>query len=219
MISENQKQIYNSFLYTSRKVKDKPCRLRQDFSSIDTTTELVLKKLDILFSRYQHIKYNDFFIAPYMVHSKEEYYDLSFFKTQRAIKCYSLYMAQKELADPDNENTITDCKQGCSFIYNFCKENSLTLSQYKTHTTGSVPIILQHLKDHKINFYVLQGLEVHKLLQTTEPQIVNFVINDFFKIYTETKNNFIKSNKLKPVIRAAFKIIEEKLLQLTQITL
>ena len=219
MISENQKQIYNSFLYTSRKVKDKPCRLRQDFSSIDTTTELVLKKLDILFSRYQHIKYNDFFIAPYMVHSKEEYYDLSFFKTQRAIKCYSLYMAQKELADPDNESTITDCKQGCSFIYNFCKENSLTLSQYKTHTTGSVPIILQHLKDHKINFYVLQGLEVHKLLQTTEPQIVNFVINDFYKIYTETKNNFIKSNKLKPVIRAAFKIIEEKLLQLTQITL
>jgi hypothetical protein len=123
-----------------------------------------------------------------------------------------MFVQRRELADPDHDATINDCKQCCSFIYKFCKDNSLSLSQYKNSFNGKTPLVLQHLKDHKINFYVVQGLEIHSLLQTIEPQIVNFIINDFFSTYNTTKNNFIKSTKLKTVVRAALKIVDEKLL-------
>lgn len=212
MISEDQKQIYNSFLHITRTVKKQPYRARKDFADIDDTILLTLKKLDSFFKTYRHINYRDFFIAPYSIYNTEEYFDLQFFCTMRAVKCYSIFVQQRELADPDHETTIKDCKQCCSFIYKFCKDNSLTLSQYKNALNGSTPIVLQHLKEHKINFYVVQGLEIHALLQTIEPQIVNFIINDFFATYNTTKNNFIKSTKLKVVVRAALKIVDEKLL-------
>ena len=212
MISESQKQIYNSFLHITRSVKNQPYRARKDFTDIDDTTLLHLKKLDSFFNNYQHIKYRDFFIAPYSIYSKEEYFDLQFYCTMRAVKCYSMFVQRRELADPDHDATINDCKQCCSFIYKFCKDNSLSLSQYKNSFNGKTPLVLQHLKDHKINFYVVQGLEIHSLLQTIEPQIVNFIINDFFSTYNTTKNNFIKSTKLKTVVRAALKIVDEKLL-------
>ena len=34
MITEKEKHIYNSFLYASRKAKNKPVRLRQNFDSL-----------------------------------------------------------------------------------------------------------------------------------------------------------------------------------------
>ena len=213
MISDSQKQIYNSFLYTSRKVKNQPCKFRQNFDSIDPTTELTLKKLDSFFTNYHNIKYSDFFLAPYEIYNNDEYFNLQFYTTRRAIKCYSNYIKQKETSDPDHESTIDDCKQACSFIYKFCKENKLTLHQYKNLINGTTPIVLQHLRDHKINFYILQGLEIHSLIQSTEPQIINFIVDDFFNIYNTTKSNFIRSTKLKIVIRSAFKIIEDRILQ------
>ena len=72
---------------------------------------------------------------------------------------------------------------------------------------------LLYERDHKNNFYILQGLEIHSLIQSTEPQIINFIVDDFFNIYNTTKSNFIRSTKLKIVIRSAFKIIEDRLLQ------
>ena len=156
MITEKDKYIYNSFLYASRKAKNKPVRLRQNFNNIESKDEVALKKLNLLLSKYSHINYSDFFIAPYKIYGADNYFDLTFFNTRKAIKCYSLYCKEKEVQNPDSEESIDTLKKCLKFIFVFCNETQITLAQYKTYIgdnpPGALPIPLTHLKDHKINF-------------------------------------------------------------------
>ena len=55
MITEKEKSIYNSYLYASRKAKNKPVRLRQNFDGLESKDEVALKKLNLLLSKYNHI--------------------------------------------------------------------------------------------------------------------------------------------------------------------
>ena len=211
-ITAKEKLIYNSFLIASRTAKNKPFKLRQDFSKIEPTTELLLKKLSLFFTENSNITPTDFFIAPYKCYGSDNYFDLQFFITRKAIKCYSIYCKQRETQKPDNEEAIEYAKKCCSFIYKFCKEHKLTLSEYKTMINGSTPIVLQHLRDHKINFYAIHGLNNDRILNQVEPELLDFYIKDFHKLMNETRIIFQQSTRLKLVVREALKIIEERLL-------
>jgi len=212
-LTATEKQIYNTFIATGRQAQNKPFTFRKDFSKFDDTSYILIKKLYAFFNKYPHIKMNDYFIAPYKYYGADEYFDLQYYTTVKAIKCFSLYQRQKETQDPDNDTTINECKSACAFIYNFCADNNLTLEEYKTYTTGSVPELLQHLKDHRINFYTIHGLNCDQNINRVEVDILNFIIKDFTDILNTTRINFQKSSKLKHVIRKAFTIIENKLLQ------
>jgi hypothetical protein len=212
MINEKQKYIYNTFLYTARNIKNKPVKHRQDFTKLDSTSEVILKKLDNFFTTNSSVNYNDFFAAPYHVYSKDEYFDLQFYITRRAIKCYTEFIKKKERDNPDDVEVIDSCKKCCVFIYNYCKENKLTLDQYKHYIVGSTPITLQHLKEHKINFYTLHALNVENSVLKFDSSIIGFMIDNFFNTYNATRAKFIRSIKLKPTIRKAFDIVNEKLL-------
>lgn len=211
-ITEKEKLIYNSFLIASRTAKNKPFKLRQDFSKIDPTTEVVLKKLSLFFTHNSNITPTDFFIAPYKCYGPDNYFDIQFFISRKAVKCYSIYCKQRETASPDSEEAIDYIKKCCSFIYKFCKENKLTLSEYKNLINGSTPIILQHLRDHKINFHIIHAMNSDRVLNQVESDLLNFYIKDFHKLMNETRILFQQSTKLKIVARQALKIIEDKLL-------
>jgi hypothetical protein len=211
-ITAKEKLIYNSFLIASRTAKNKPFRLRQDFSKVDPTTELILKKLSLFFSENNNITPTDFFIAPYKCYGSDNYFDIQFYTTRKAIKCYSIYCKQRETQNPDSDEAIEHAKKCCSFIFKFCKENKLTLSEYKTLINGSTPIMLQHLRDHKINFHSIHGLNADRVINQVEPELLDFYIKDFHKLANETRILFQQSKRLKVVTREAFKIIEDKLL-------
>ena len=212
MISDTQKNIYNSFLHATRTVKNKPFTPRTKFSDLDNTTLLILKKLDLFFKSHRNINYNDFFIAPYSIYNKEDYFDLQFYITRRSIKCYVEYIKNRELDDPDNDNTILKCKESCAFIYYFCKQAGITLGEYKQQKSTNIPLVLQHIKEHKINFYTLHGLEINNILTLNDIDLYNFMFDNFNETYNTTRSKFIRSKKLKNTIRAALKIIDEKLL-------
>ena len=150
MITEKEKSIYNSYLYASRKAKNKPVRLRQNFDNLESKDEVSLKKLNLLLSKYNHINYSDFFIAPYKVYGPDNYFDLSFFNTRKAIKCYSLYCRDKEVQNPDSDECISTLKECLKFIYDYCEEEKITLAQYKNYsnvdTPNSIPIIFYPFK-------------------------------------------------------------------------
>lgn len=212
-LTDKEKNIYNTFLATTRSLNNKPFNIRKNFDTIDSETYIILKKLGIFFSKYSYIKPSDFFSAPYLYYGKENYFDLQYFTTTKAIKCYSLYNKQKEIENPDNERIIEACKESCSFIYKYCNSKNLTLEEYKTYTEGSMPIVLVHLKEHKINFYTIHGLDCEKVIRRVEESLLNFVVENFTTTINTTRNNFLKSSKLKHIVRKAFAIIEEKLLQ------
>ena len=214
MITEKEKHIYNSFLYASRKAKNKPVRLRQNFDSIQSEQEIALKKLNQLLSKYTHINYSDFFIAPYKVYGSDNYFDLSFFNTRKAIKCYSLYCKDKQVQDPDSEESLDTFKDCLKFIYNFCLEEKITLHQYKDYVeeNASLPIVFTHLKDHKINFYTLHALDMDFIIKKQD-EVLTWVISDFFNLYNKTRVKFVSSKTLKEKSKKGLKIIEQKLLK------
>lgn len=210
-ITDDEKRIYNAFLIASKRAKNKPFRLRQNFTDISDEIYISLKKLGAFFNTNQTISCNDYFWAPYEVYSKEEYFDLSFYNTRKAIVAYSQYMRKKETQDPDSELSIQDCKTALKNIYSFCLTHAITLSSYKDDT-GGIPSFLVQLKEHKINFYILHGLGVEKQIKRTEPELLDFYYKDFYDIFYKTRTKFITSERLKNVIREGLKIIETKLL-------
>ena len=222
MITEKEKSIYNTHLYTSRKAKNKPVRLRQNFDNIESKDEVALKKLNLLLSKYSHINYSDFFIAPYKIYGSDNYFDLTFFNTRKAIKCYSLYCKDKEVQNPDSKESIDTLKKCLKFIYNYCYDKKITLTQYTTYIPevgvevsqeGATPEIFWHLKDHKINFYTLHAFDMDGVVKKQDKEIFDWVIKDFTELYSKTRVKFISSKSLKYKAKKGLKIIQQKLLK------
>ena len=222
MITEKEKHIYNSYLYASRKAKNKPVRLRQNFDNIESKDEVALKKLNLLLSKYSHINYSDFFIAPYKIYGSDNYFDLPFFNTRKAIKCYSLYCKDKEVQNPDSQQSIDTLKKCLKFIYNYCYDKKITLTEYKTYVPGTgaqisregaTPEIFWHLKDHKINFYTLHAFDMDTAVRGKDTEILDWFIKDFTDLYSKTRVKFISSKSLKEKANKGMKIIQQKLLK------
>lgn len=213
MLTDQEKRIYNSYLIASRSAKNQPFKLRQNFNSIDDQTYVVLKKLGLFFEKNNNIKQIDFFTAPFSYYGPDNFFDLSFFLTPKAIKCYSLYIKKKETQDPDNEDTISSTKDCCIFIYKYCAENKITLHEYKHIINGTTPLVLQHLRDHKINFYTLHGLQCDRTIRQVESELLEFFISNFESLLNDTRVNFQRSTRLKNVVRESLSIIENKLLK------
>lgn len=212
-LTELEKSIYNSYLIASRTARDKPFKIRQNFTNIDDKTYIILKKLSLLFENNRNVNILDFFKAPYEYYPDTDYIDLQFFITPKAIKCYTSYKKRLETLSPDSEENINKCKQCCTFIKRYCTENNLTLNEYKSINSGTTPLVLQHLRDHNINFYVIHGLECDRNIRQVEADLLEFFISDFNILLNETRINFQRSTRLKVVIRESFKIIEEYLLK------
>lgn len=211
MISKREEAIYNSYLYASRSAKNKPTRFRKDFSKLKDVDFVAVKKLSLFFCKHTNINYQDWFIAPYKVYSKDDYYELKFYNTRKALKCYTIYMREKEVSDPDSVENITALKSGLKFVAEFCKENKLTVKQYIFHVTGNMPTCLLHLQEHKINFYLLHALGVDKVVKTVESSVLNFLVQGFTNIFTQTRTKFYGSSVLKHKAKNGVKIITEML--------
>lgn len=205
-----EKNVYNTFLATSKRVKNQPYKLRENFSNLEKEKYILLKKLSNFFTRYDHIQLGDFFIAPYEVYSKTEYFDLSFYITRKALSCYTQYIRSKELVNPSSEASMVEGKNILKFIYKFCITNKLTLEQYKQHTV--TPLFLIHLKEHRINFLTLHALDVDHVIRSYEKDFLDFYFPDFYKYYKETRNGFISSTNYKNLMRQGLEIISKKLL-------
>lgn len=211
MISDKQKFIYNQFLITSRTVKNKPFKKRENFDKISDEHKICLYKLETLFNN-NNINQKLFFEAPFAIYKDEDFFPLEFFTTRKAIKCYTEYVKHIEKQDPDSDDCISKCYDACKFIYKYCIEHKMTLNSYKKSQTNSIPLSLVHLKEHNINFYTLHALEISNLVSYTTSEMCDFIVPDFSSIYQKTKQSFIKSNKLKNSLRKILSVINEKTL-------
>lgn len=213
MITEREKDIYNSYLYATRSAQGKPTRFRKDFSKLKDEDFVALKKLSAFFVKHNHINYRDWFAAPFTVYSKDEWFDLRFFNSRKALKCYSIYMKEKEVSNPDTDDNVEAVKDGFRFIAKYCIRNNITIDEYRTHFTNNMPTCLLHLQEHRLNFYTLHALEVESTIKSIEKDVLEFIVKDFMTIFSRTRTKYFSSKILKSKAketRQKVKVIIEK---------
>lgn len=208
-MTDFQKRIYNSHLAISRKMRDKPFRIRKDFSDMEQSKLDRLASLERFFNSYQNIKIDDYFSAPYAIFEDDDYFDLDFFLTSKAKKVYSQYMKKIETDDPDSESSLKRLVDSLKFVRDFCKEKNLTLEEYPLYIENALPNIIDHLKNHRINMYTLHALGVSKI--EVESRILDFIFSDFWITFQKTKNKFYLSKKMKELSKQALTKIRERL--------
>ena len=204
-----KKRIYNTHLEISRKARNEPFRLRKDFSDLDEDVLVSLDKLEKLFDRYPNLDMDDFFLAPHRIYPDEDWYPLEFYTTQKAITCYTQYMKMVELQDPDSPESLKRLIAGLSFVGKFCKEKGLLISDYELNMEGTMPCFVEHLKNHKINYYTLHALTFRK--PDVESRILEFIFPDFHTVFRKTRNKFYTSRKMRGLAKQARQKLDEQL--------
>lgn len=208
-MTEFQKQIYNNHLVASRKVKGEPFKIKKDFSNLEPEKIMYLEKLSRLFDNYPNIKQEDFFMAPHKVYPEDTYYPLEFYTKQKAISCYTQYVKLLEIQDPDTDDSLRRLLESFKFVSKYCQEKNLKLSEYELNIEGTMPCFVEHLKNHKINFYTLHALTFGK--PKLDSRILTFIFPEFYEVFQKTKNKFFSSKKMKGFAQQAKIKLENKL--------
>ena len=125
MSDKHLHNIYNTYLWSSRTLKNKPFKRRKNFDKWDETEDFILcTKLNNFFLSFPNIDINTFFEAPHKVMTDFNP-TLKFYTTRKAIKCYTIWIKY----DAIQYNTHTILAQ-----YNAMRSMQYTTIQYNTHT-------------------------------------------------------------------------------------
>lgn len=200
MLSDSQKQIYNLYLKHFR--KGQPYKPRKDFSEIDPNTIMFLQKIEMFLKRYNHIDWNDYFLAFNFLHPDEKYPSLNYFTTRNALKTYSLYQKQKEERDPEKQ--VEDIKNSLRFIGLFCLENKIPLEKYIYHKTSYMYSWLNHYREHRINAYSLMELgDFISVLDKIPKDEIYLFANNLYENLVAFKTRYMQSAKTKELTKKA----------------
>lgn len=91
-----EKHVYNRWLYNTRKHTGKPVRLRKNWDKFEERPEYAnVKKLAMLFKKYDNIDIDDWFVAPYVIYSDKIQYDLKQYTLMKQFQTYRLYIQKK----------------------------------------------------------------------------------------------------------------------------
>ena len=212
-LTKHHQNIYNKFLATTRSRENKPFKIRKDFSKFeDENPEKVfhLRKLSMFFNRFSHISIDDFFSAPYDIYSSDESFDLKFYTSQRALKVYTLFIQKRVSIPPDNDDQLISIKKSLEYILKFCNNHNISITEYTSHTTGNIPSFIMHLKECKVNIYVLFGFtDFESILNKSDREHVEFMIGDIMKAIPSLRTLFAKSTLAKKFIHAGIHKIKQ----------
>jgi hypothetical protein len=204
-LNDLQKNIYNCYLKNSR--YGKPFQPRKDFSDISEEIVIYLKKLELFFQKYSHIRIEEYFEAPNILHPDEKYPTLQYFFTRCAIKTYKTYKDLKE--DENPENQIDKIKESILFIGKFCLEHNLELKKYINHRNGYMYSWINHYRENKVNPYSLMELgNFEKVLFSLLEEERDIYASNLVEKIESFKVRYHNSQKTKKLVKDATKKIE-----------
>ncbi len=202
-MTDLEKNIYNTYLQVTGTFRNKPFKLRKDFSNFESDPNYTfIRRLGILFTKH-NLPLRQYFEAPYRIYNDAVFFDLSYYSSPRAIKAYTMYKKQLQQIDPDK--CIDEVKSSLTFITNFCIKNKIQLSDYVNHSSGAIPEWVVHIKNGDVNIFSLMEFSgIFKKLNTLTSEekelLLGNIANDYFK-YRDAYNY---SKNLKPFLMKAF---------------
>ena len=207
-LTRQEENIYNTYLYVSRKIKNKPVTLRKDFSDMDDKDIISLKRISTLFLKYPHIEIKQYFEAPFKVYTTEEYFDLQFYASMAAVKAYTIYMKQIQEMDPDSEEQLQFIAKSIRYILEFCTKSGINADNYIQHKTGVTYDWMKHLKQHMISIYSL--MEYPNLLDamvSVPKDEQELFLGETLDNLTSYQNRYYKSNTAKLLVKTGIEKI------------
>lgn len=216
-ITDLEKHLFNKHLAVSRSERNKPFKIKRDFSNVvDTDKHKFIRRISTLFLKHPEINPDIFFKAPYKLYPDVEYFGLDYFSTMRAVKSYTMYKKQIFLQDPDSQ--VEYVKESLKFIANFCINHQIYFHQYPYHRSSDLFTWMQHYKQGKINVYsVMEFANIFSSVKNLAEDVQKFFVGEFVDQFQNLYVLYNKSTKLKPYIQKAIPVLSnfvEK--QLTQ---
>ena len=217
MVTEREKHIYNTYLRVSRTARNKPFTYRKDFSDLDDSTKLFLKRIDNLLIKYPHISVENYFIAPFKVYPNAEHFALEYFANMGGVNAYTTYMKQIQEMSPDSDEQLEFIKRSLKHIGLFCLMHKITLEQYPTYRTGLTYDWMKQIKKHEISIYALMEFseigDIIKEIADDEKELFLGDVGTFFwgykTKYTQSKlaNVLVKTGmeKINKIIKTKIK--------------
>lgn len=209
-MNQAEKHLYNTYLIITKSSQNKPFTLRKNFENFEVTKDYpYIRKLNSFFGRFPQIDPLTYFEAPFKIYPDEEYFDLQFFTSQKAIKTYSLYMKQRQDQMPDSPEQLEFIKKTLKFIASYCNDNKIKFLDYIKHKPVATYAWMQHYKNHKVSIYTLFGFENFQStinsIPTDECALLLGDINEIYKYMTR----FHKSIDAKHLVTEGIKRISK----------
>jgi len=190
-LSTFEEHLYNLHLKISRLKNKQPYTLRKNFANIDESTCIYLKRISTLLKKHTHIVPEDFFSAPFTIYPDENYFDLQYFTTLKAVKSYTLFQKRIQSLTPDDDEQILRIQKSLKHILDFCREKDIMLLDYLNIKSESIPYFLLHLKEYYVNIYTLHGLDdFEKKFKAVDSEIIKFMFDE--QIYEQIRTAKIK---------------------------
>jgi hypothetical protein len=200
-------EIYNTYLSVSRGFKNKPWKPRKDFTGFDKTESGVMcLRLELFFKRFPQINPKDFLIAPYKLYKDEDYFDLKFYLTQKAISCYTIVQKNKQDELPDSDNQISFILESIKFVATKCVSKKINFKQYCASKAGYVYEPILDYMENNISIYFLLALPNFDTIFDSMPeQDKEIYLKNVFKDVVKFKLRLNTSVKAKKILTESIK--------------
>lgn len=210
MITNVEKNLYNTYLRVTRTAANKPFTYRKDFTDLDDSKQLFLNRIRNLLCKYPHIKPDDYFIAPFKVYPNADHFSLEYYAGMGAVNAYSLYMKQIQEMSPDSNEQIDFIRDSLKYIGAFCIRNKIKVEEYPTCKTGLTYDWMKHVKKHEISLYVLMEFpEIHNIIMGTAEDEKDLFLGDLGKYYLGYKSKYIQSSIAKQLVKEGISKIKK----------
>lgn len=200
----NIEQCYNLHLKTVRSFKNKPYRLKKDFSDLEKNPSYKhYQNVTNFFNENHTINPTLYFQATAFFHDKEDWIPIKEYTTSRSLTNYVQYISN--LNSKDLDDSIDDLKSSYIFIYKFCVENGIPFNEYLDYKEGvaNIPVFLIHHKRRDINIHFLFVFEEFfiKLKQVyKDKETYHFYIDNESWTPFEVRKRYMRSVKFKKIL-------------------
>lgn len=194
----------------SRTAKNKPFSYRKDFSDMDDSALLFLKRISNLLFKYPHINPDDYFLSPYKVYPNAEHFTLEYYAGMGGVNAYSLYMKQIQEMSPDSDEQLEFIKRSLKYIGSFCIKHNITLKQYPTFKIGLTYEWMKQVKKHEISIYVLMEFsEISNIIQEVGEDEKELFLGEMGNYFWGYKSKYIQSKLAKELVKLGISKISE----------
>lgn len=209
-VSENQKRLYNKWLYHSRTMRDKPFKPRKQFDDISTLNIVSLQRLERMFARNPQIDEDEYFKAPFILYQEEDHFSLDFFAKMKCIGVFKTYKKKMMELPPDSDYQVQQITDSLKFIAKFCFMNKIRLDEYIHHQTGVCYSWARHIKERKISPYILMEFtEIYSIIENMPEDERNLLLGEVGSRFLVYRNRYLQSDKVKYLVQKGIERIKE----------